>query len=126
MSWQTYVDTSLIGTGCVANAAIAGDDCAVWAAGEGFALSREELKAIFTAFANPAPVAAGNFKANGVEYKTLRADKQTLYGRLGASGVVCCRTHRAVIVAYYDENIQPKQCASVTEKLAEYLRGLEY
>jgi hypothetical protein len=36
MSWQSYVDDHLLGTGHVSQAAICGNDGALWAASEGF------------------------------------------------------------------------------------------
>lgn len=42
MSWQSYVDEQLIGTGFVINAAILGHDGGVWATSAGFALKPGE------------------------------------------------------------------------------------
>lgn len=40
MSWQSYVDTNLVGTGNVTSAAIVGLKGGVWAASTGFTVSR--------------------------------------------------------------------------------------
>lgn len=39
MSWQSYVDTNLVGTGNVTSAAIVGLKGGVWAASAGFTVS---------------------------------------------------------------------------------------
>lgn len=39
MSWQAYVDTNLVGTGSVSQAAIYGAQGGVWASSPGFAVS---------------------------------------------------------------------------------------
>lgn len=36
MSWQDYVDNQLLGTKCIAKAAIAGHDGGIWAKSNGF------------------------------------------------------------------------------------------
>ena len=38
MSWQAYVDTNLVGTGKIVNAAIIGHDGNTWATSKGFAV----------------------------------------------------------------------------------------
>lgn len=43
MSWQTYVDTNLVGTGKVQKAAIFGLDGAQWATSAGFTVSTFEM-----------------------------------------------------------------------------------
>jgi profilin len=39
MSWQAYVDSNLVGTGSVSQAAIYGVEGGVWASSPGFAVS---------------------------------------------------------------------------------------
>lgn len=39
MSWQSYVDTNLVGTGNVSSAAIVGHKGGVWASSPGFTVS---------------------------------------------------------------------------------------
>jgi profilin len=50
MSWQTYVDTNLVGTGSVTKAAIVGHDGGSWAASAGFAVGADEAKSLVAAF----------------------------------------------------------------------------
>jgi profilin len=50
MSWQSYVDTNLVGTGSVTKAAIVGHDGGSWAASAGFSIGADEAKALVAAF----------------------------------------------------------------------------
>jgi profilin len=56
MSWQTYVDTNLVGTGSVTKAAIVGHDGGSWAASAGFAVGADEAKALVAAFSVRPPL----------------------------------------------------------------------
>mmetsp|Transcript_21913 Transcript_21913/g.61599 ORF Transcript_21913/g.61599 Transcript_21913/m.61599 type:complete len:127 (-) Transcript_21913:82-462(-) len=126
MSWQSYVDSSLVGTGCVTKGALFGHDGNVWATSAGFSVSKDEASKIVAAFSNPSTIQINGFQVNKVTFRCLRADDRSIYGRQGATGVVCCKTNQALIIAFYDENIQPGQCTNVTEKLADYLREQNY
>ena len=83
MSWQTYVDVNLLGSGKVSHAAILGLKGGVWATSSGFALSPEEQKAIVGTFDNPSTALANGVRAAGRKYLTLRADDRIIYGKLG-------------------------------------------
>lgn len=83
MSWQSYVDTNLLGTGKVSHAAILGLKGGVWAASAGFSLSPEEQKQLVAMFDNPSGVQASGLHAAGKKYFCLRADDRSVYGKLG-------------------------------------------
>lgn len=53
MSWQDYVDTSLLGSGKISDAAIAGHDGNLWACSNTFAPKPEELAALLNAYTTP-------------------------------------------------------------------------
>ncbi|TGZ77471.1 Profilin/allergen [Ascodesmis nigricans] len=137
MSWQGYVDQSLIGTGKIDAAAIfsaAGDS--VWAASAGFTIKPEEVKALIDGMnaKEPAnnngtwvnPLAAHGFHVNGVKYFTLKSDDRSVYGKQGKVGIVVVRTKQAILIAHYPENTQPGEAAKITEQLADYLIGVGY
>ena len=126
MSWQSYVDSSLVGTGCVTKGALLGHNGAVWASSPGFNVSADEASKIMKGFTDPSSLQVNGFNVAGVKYRTLKADDRSIYGRQAASGIVACKTGQALIIAFYDENIQPGQCTNVTEKLADYLREAGY
>ncbi len=52
---------------------------------------------------------------------TVRADPRSVYGKKGATGVICVKTKSCVVISYYTESVQPGQATLVTEKLADYL-----
>ena len=121
MSWQAYVDDSLVGTGHVTKAAILGHDGSTWATSAGFNISQAEAKALYQAFNDASGIFASGIKIEGNKYMTIKADSRSVYGKKGAGGCACVKTTQAILVGMYDENIQPGQCSSVVEKLADYL-----
>ena len=56
-------------------------------------------------------------------YLFLRSDQgRSIYGRKGAdSGVCIVKSKRAILIGTYGAGIQPGNCNSVMEKLADYL-----
>ena len=121
MSWQTYVDTNLVGSGAVSQAAIFGHDGSKWAASAGFNVSAQEAKNLAAGFKDASGLRANGIHLNAVKYLTLRADDRSIYGKKGAAGVITVKTGKAVLIGVYNENTQPGQAASVVEKLADYL-----
>jgi len=121
MSWQAYVDTNLLGTKMVKQAAIFGLDGAKWAGSGQFAVTPVEAKALVAGFKDANALRAGGLHLAGHKYFTLKADDRSIYGKKGAAGVVFVKTGKCVLIGYYDESIQPGQAASVVEKLADYL-----
>jgi hypothetical protein len=65
MSWQSYVDSNMVGTGACQHAAIIGLDGNTWATSAGFAVSPAEGKAMVAGFSNSQPLAAAGVKVNG-------------------------------------------------------------
>eukprot|EP00009_Paramoeba_aestuarina_P005417 CAMPEP_0201509764 /NCGR_PEP_ID=MMETSP0161_2-20130828/2716_1 /ASSEMBLY_ACC=CAM_ASM_000251 /TAXON_ID=180227 /ORGANISM="Neoparamoeba aestuarina, Strain SoJaBio B1-5/56/2" /LENGTH=126 /DNA_ID=CAMNT_0047904811 /DNA_START=109 /DNA_END=489 /DNA_ORIENTATION=+ len=126
MSWQAYVDNSLVGTGQVSKGALFGHDGNQWATSAGFTVSKDEATKLVSGFSNPAPLHAGGVHIAGNKYTVLKADDQSIYGKKGATGVCCCKTGQTLIIAFYDESIQPGSCANTAERLADYLREAGY
>ncbi|TID25410.1 Profilin (actin-binding protein) [Venturia nashicola] len=82
MSWQAYIDSSLIGTGTVDNAAIFsvnGKDN--WARSEDFKISPEEMKVLLDGFADPNPLYGSGFHVDGVKYTVIGATDKTIRGK---------------------------------------------
>jgi len=80
MSWQAYVDSTLLGSGKVNAAAIfsaAGDS--VWATSAGFAVMPEEIKLLATAFGDGSKVPelpSPGFHIGGVKYITIKCEEK--------------------------------------------------
>ncbi|KAJ3038852.1 profilin, required for normal timing of actin polymerization in response to thermal stress [Rhizophlyctis rosea] len=126
MSWQSYVDTNLIGTGKIKEAAIHGLDGSLWATARGFNITPTEIKTLVGAFTNAETIRANGLHINNVKYFTLRADDRSVYGKKGSGGVVCVKTKQAVLVGTYVEPVQPGEATKVVEALADYLIGVNY
>eukprot|EP00013_Stygamoeba_regulata_P021641 CAMPEP_0177650844 /NCGR_PEP_ID=MMETSP0447-20121125/12184_1 /TAXON_ID=0 /ORGANISM="Stygamoeba regulata, Strain BSH-02190019" /LENGTH=126 /DNA_ID=CAMNT_0019153791 /DNA_START=105 /DNA_END=485 /DNA_ORIENTATION=- len=121
MSWQTYVDQQLVGTGHVTQAAIIGHDGNVWAASAGFSLKPGEGKGVCANFADPSKAFANGITVSGNKYLAIKADDRSCYGKRGAGGCVTVKTGQAVLIGVYDEKIQPGQAATAVERLGDYL-----
>jgi len=121
MSWQTYVDKNLVGSGFVTKGAIFGLDGAKWAASPAFLPTTDEARKAIAAFKSPDAIRASGLYIATVKYFALRCDERSIYGKQGSGGVVLVKTTKTVLIAVYDDKIQPGQCANVVEKLADYL-----
>ncbi|RCI09814.1 hypothetical protein L249_4173 [Ophiocordyceps polyrhachis-furcata BCC 54312] len=135
MSWQSYVDSSLVGSGHVDKGAIisaAGDS--TWAASPEFQvlppLKPAEMKAIASiasgdAAAKDKAYSDGLFIA-GDRYVVARADDGNIYARSGKLGVAIAKTTQAIVIGHHGENQIAGNATSTVESLAQYLIGLKY
>lgn len=126
MSWQAYVDTNLVGTGAVTQAAIIGHDGNTWATSAGFAVTPAQGQTLAAAFKDATAIRSSGFQIGDVRYVTIRADDRSIYGKKGSGGVITVKTTKAILVGVYNEKIQPGTAANVVEKLADYLIGQGY
>ncbi|KAI0049320.1 profilin [Auriscalpium vulgare] len=126
MSWQTYVDENLVGSGKVSRAAILGRQGGVWATTSGYTLSPEEQKAVLGAFDHPDTVQASGFRLAGQKYFTLQVNSRSIYGKKQADGAILVRTTQAVLVAEYTAPTQASEATVIAEKLADYLISVNY
>eukprot|EP01128_Nolandella_sp_AFSM9_P007704 TRINITY_DN42_c2_g1_i2.p1 TRINITY_DN42_c2_g1~~TRINITY_DN42_c2_g1_i2.p1 ORF type:complete len:149 (+),score=34.63 TRINITY_DN42_c2_g1_i2:67-447(+) len=121
MSWQSYVDNNLVGTGFISQGAIFGLNGAQWCTSAGFQISGPEAQALIAGFGDAGPLRANGLWLQGQKYLVLRADERSIYGKKGPGGVVLVKTGQAVLVGIYGENTQPGQASSTVERLADYL-----
>jgi len=123
MSWQSFVDDQLISTGYVAGAAIAGHDGSIWARSGSFNCSRDEVKKIIGSWDNASAMEMYGITVDGVRYTFWPneiANENVVRARKGSVGVHICKTTMVFIISTYADVNDPK-CASVTEKLGDYL-----
>ncbi len=68
-------------------------------------------------------VRRGGIKIGGQSYIFLRCEEgRSIYGRKGANAGVCIvKSKMALLIGVYGPGIQPGNCNSVIEKLADYL-----
>jgi len=135
MSWQGYVDTTLVGSGHVDKAAIisvAGDS--TWAATPGFSVNSAEIKTIIAVLeekGNAGPASSKVFSEGihvaGERYVAFNIGLRHIYGRQGdKSGVVIVPTKQAILVAHYNSDTQPGNATQTVEALAKYLSDMDY
>ncbi|KAG0266293.1 hypothetical protein BG011_002701 [Mortierella polycephala] len=126
MSWQTYVDSNLVGTGKVSKGAIYGLDGSVWATSPGFNVSGDEVKKLVAAFADSKNIAANGLFIEGVKYVYLRTVGDSIYARHSSTGVNITKAKTCILVGCYGENMQAADCNNVVEGLAQYLVNAGY
>ncbi|KAK0202440.1 profilin [Desarmillaria ectypa] len=126
MSWQSYVDTNLVGSGRIAKAAIIGQQGGIWAASAGYNLSTEEQNAIIKGFTDSASVQGSGIRAVGQKFFTLQANERSIYGKKAADGIVIVKTKQAILVAEYIAPIQAPEATPIVEGLADYLISVGY
>ncbi|QDS75778.1 hypothetical protein FKW77_008813 [Venturia effusa] len=153
MSWQAYIDTSLIGTGNVDSAAIFsvnGKDN--WARSADFKvrlhdtedgntgkrskeaeqqltnsqISPEEMKVLLDGFADPNPLYGSGFHVDGVKYTVIGATDKTIRGKQGKNGMIVAKTTQALLLAHHNENVTTQNCVGTVEALQDYLVGVGY
>ncbi|KAF9382422.1 hypothetical protein CPB97_007159 [Podila verticillata] len=126
MSWQSYVNDNMVGTGKVSKASIVGLDASLWATTPDFQVGGEEAKKVVDAFANSSDAFASGLYIEGKKFVVLNADDKVVRARQGATGVILAKTTKCVLIGYYNENVQAGDCSVIVENLADYLRGIGY
>ncbi|KAL8657807.1 MAG: hypothetical protein Q9226_001536 [Calogaya cf. arnoldii] len=130
MSWQAYVDQSLVGTGNIDKAAIFNSEGnSVWASSSGFTVSPTEMQAVVASFADKQDVKkvqTEGFHIATEKFFTIKSDDRSLYGKKGKEGVVIVKTKQAILVAHYPESVQPGSAATTVEQLGDYLIKVGY
>jgi len=126
MSWQAYVDSNLLGTQKVSQAAIVGLGGGVWASSPGFDLSPTEQTAIINAYKDLPGTQANGIRAAGQKYFTLQANDRSIYGKKAADGIVIVKTKQALLVAVYKAPLQAPETTPIVEGLADYLISVGY
>ncbi|KAI0459267.1 profilin [Xylaria acuta] len=137
MSWQQYIDTSLVGSGHIDQAAIvsaAGDS--IWARSSSFNPSPDELKTIVAVLHGAADdkndqTQVAKAQAEGLHvatdrYVVARIDGRSIYARKGRTGVAIAKTKQAFIIAHHGETQTAGNATSTTEALADYLIKVGY
>jgi profilin len=129
-SWDDYVYKNLMGTNTCSGALIAGlTDGQIWAQGGDIQgkVTADELKRILDGFNDPTPL-----QMDGLRIATERyiyqggAEEGAMRAKKGASGAIIVKTNMAIILATYNDTIQPGQCSNVVQKLGDYLKGVGY
>ncbi|KAF1837053.1 Profilin/allergen [Decorospora gaudefroyi] len=126
MSWQAYIDTSLVGTGNIDKALICdikGE--ATWAKSPDFSLSAAEMKAIVSSFddkKDTKDIISNGLHADGVKYMTIEASDDSVKAKKGKEGVVVYKTTQALIIAHHPDTVQTPNAYNTVVELGEYLK----
>jgi len=130
MSWQTYVDSNLVGTGEVSQAAILGlaGGGSVWAKSSDLNITNDETRAIVAGFAasDKSSFQTNGLRVGGVKYMVTQAEDDHVFGRKGGSGVVIYQSKQALLVGVYPEGKQAGNVSKVVGDLADYMKSTGY
>ncbi|CAK7269189.1 profilin, required for normal timing of actin polymerization in response to thermal stress [Sporothrix epigloea] len=134
MSWQGYIDQSLVGSGHIDEAAIvsvAGDS--IWAQSSNFALKPDELKAVAAIFEAGNQAAVDKAYSEGLHIAgdkyiatIVSVEDNIAMIRKGKTGVAIAKTKQAIVIGHYGENAQAPNARATVEALADYLRKSGY
>ncbi|KAB8209763.1 profilin [Aspergillus parasiticus] len=126
MSWQSYVDNNLLGSGKISRAAILGQRGGVWASSPGYQLSTEEQHAVNDAYKNLEHTMSSGLKLAGEKFFCLSTDPRSIHLKSQAGGAIVVKTKQAIIVGEYAAPVQAGEAAHEVEALADYLISVRY
>ena len=146
MSWQDYVDTQLVATGQIHEAALVGLDGSLWASTPGFALSSYNATVTnedgsehetlvneagdVSSFMTTGSKPSAGLRVNGDKYMVLRTipDPMTVYGKKPKGGICITKTNQCIIIGTYSEEASQTSggCNLAVENLGDYLRSSGY
>ncbi|GME83587.1 unnamed protein product [Ambrosiozyma monospora] len=124
MSWNAYTD-NLIATGKLDKAGIYGLDGSEWATSN-LKLAASEAQELIQGFTDPSNLYSTGLHIEGKKNVCLKAEPESIYGKLDAEGIIAVKTKQAVLVAHYPAGVQAGEAAKIVEQLGEYLRGTGY
>ncbi|KAL2859387.1 profilin [Aspergillus pseudodeflectus] len=131
MSWQGYIDASLVGSGKIDKAIIAAlEGDSIWAGSPNYNISPDELRIISeillgserdrdNAFAHGLYVA-------GERFVLARAEDRSIWACAGPKGVAIVKSKQAIIIGHYGETSVASNAYSTVEALADYLISVGY
>lgn len=123
MSWQAYIDTSLVGSGSITSAAIYGLDGTLWASTPDLASANNFAQELITGFSDPVKIRSDGVTINGIRYVVIKSDERSIYGKSREKGgFVSARSKQALIVGLHGADLHlAGEAAKVVESLADYL-----
>lgn len=142
MSWQAYIDDSLIGSGHMHSASILGlADGSYWAYGGTYIPQPDEVATIMKIFKEPSLLQSGGVVVAGVKFIGLRGDADHIIFKKGGAGGCAYKSNQAIVLGVYgdpsgenamlskDANavaVNPADCNATVQRIAEYLKSLQY
>lgn len=142
MSWDAYINDSLIGSGHMHSACIAGlADGGYWAYGGTYIPQPDEVQAILAALKDPSKIFTGGVTIGTVKFMGLRGDANHLIFKKGPAGGCVFKSGQAIIIGVYGDpngtnelldkgasgaQVNPADCNSTVERIAKYLIEIGY
>jgi profilin len=127
---NSLLHEGLIATKNVSSAAIIKrKECTIKAKSGQFQPELTEIQKIDSIFEKPSEIRAqgGILRFMDVDYKLIRADKFSIYGKGEKCGLVVCKTNNFYLIALYDSSMYASVAVESTEKLGNFnLRKAEY
>ncbi|KAJ4808559.1 Profilin [Rhynchospora pubera] len=120
MSWENYVQWSLIDPG-LTSAAIVGHDGNLFAASQSFSYDKEEIQAILPGLEDPDTLMGKSISLGGTQYSIIKSDRAMVIGAAGSKGVCITKTTQAFIIGICDKPVGVGKCSAIVEKLANHL-----
>eukprot|EP00917_Polyrhabdina_sp_WS-2016_P014426 GHVP01031539.1.p1 GENE.GHVP01031539.1~~GHVP01031539.1.p1 ORF type:complete len:127 (+),score=25.35 GHVP01031539.1:32-412(+) len=121
MSWQEYVDDSMVGSGSLLFGIISGHEGDIWASSEDFKPTKDELINIFNAFEDSCRIQTQGIFLQGSKYFALKCDGRSIYGKAGDKGCICVKTEIAILIGIYNKDMIAGDAAKTVEELADFL-----
>jgi len=128
MSWQAYVDQSLLASGKVQRGGIYDGAGNPWAYSPGFAAQINEVHTVSSSMAqndNCGYLVSSGVRVEGVKYMFVRGDEKFVYAKNGASGVVFVKGSTGnctfVVVGYHDGSVSSGECETVVTNLVQHI-----
>lgn len=120
---QNLLHDALISTDHVQHCAIIRrKDCCIRASSVGFNLHQEQVQILLDAFKNPPQTREEGIYFDDRQYKCVRADKNSIYGKCDKRGLILVRTQSMLLISTYSENMYPSVCVEAVERLADYFK----
>lgn len=121
MSWQEYVDESMVETGKISKGAIIGLDGSVWAISPELNITEEEINNFISSFSDPSSIREHGLYISTEKYLAIRCDDRSVYGKNKGSGCICVKTESAILIGIYEEGMVAGDASKTIEELADYL-----
>ncbi|KAK6347686.1 profilin, required for normal timing of actin polymerization in response to thermal stress [Orbilia javanica] len=129
MSWQSYVDTSLLSSHKIDKAAIfSADGESVWATTPGFNITPETVKFFAANYDSLDSFFSKSTNIGEAKYVCIAQEPagDGAYLRHGKMGVVIIKTKQALIIAHHPDTVERYDATKVTVALATYLTSVGY
>jgi profilin len=129
--WQDYIDNgplSLVGSGNMQQATLAGFDGHIWAVSPGWDVTIAELKVLVAGFVEPSTIMEKKITLSAVEYNVTRADHEVMRGLSASGGFAASKINTGIVVGVFMKSgnqilsASLDVCSGKVEKVADHLR----